>query len=113
MQWVVDNLPVPNADIYVLGHSVRAINIPGPPQAVLPALYPRINGANLLSGPHTLGYVRLRVPLDSACVLTRMISARVVPSDRGVLYGDFTANCVGAQDRGCDQVGVNGIAEEY
>ncbi|KAK0441781.1 Alpha/Beta hydrolase protein [Desarmillaria tabescens] len=51
MQWVVDNLPFPDSDIYVLGHSAGAMNlitIPALPELYSPTLQPRITGAVLL-----------------------------------------------------------------
>ncbi|KAK0442758.1 Alpha/Beta hydrolase protein, partial [Desarmillaria tabescens] len=56
MQWVVDNLPFPDSDIYVLGHSAGAMNlitIPALPELYSPTLQPRIKGTVLLSGPYT------------------------------------------------------------
>ncbi|KAK0442226.1 Alpha/Beta hydrolase protein [Armillaria borealis] len=94
IQWVVDNLPFPDSDIYVLGHSAGATNmftILALPELYSPTLHSRIKGAILLSGCYTFEdmpadmkeSVRLyygkdveakqRVPLtlvDSASVLT-------------------------------------------
>ncbi|KAK0442790.1 Alpha/Beta hydrolase protein [Desarmillaria tabescens] len=56
MQWAVDNLPFPDSDIYVLGHSAGAMNmftILALPELYSPTLQPRIKGAVLLSGPYT------------------------------------------------------------
>ncbi|KAK0468975.1 hypothetical protein IW261DRAFT_1573284 [Armillaria novae-zelandiae] len=56
MQWVVDNLPFPNSDVYVLGHSAGAMNmftILALPELYSPTLHPRIKGAILLSGCYT------------------------------------------------------------
>lgn len=56
MQWVVDNLPFPDSDIYVLGHSAGAMNmftILALPELYSPTLQPRIKGAILLSGCYT------------------------------------------------------------
>ncbi|KAK0191973.1 Alpha/Beta hydrolase protein [Armillaria mellea] len=56
MQWVVDNLPFPDSDIYVLGHSAGAMNmftILALPELYSPTLHPRIKGAILLSGCYT------------------------------------------------------------
>ncbi|KAK0215536.1 Alpha/Beta hydrolase protein [Armillaria fumosa] len=57
MQWVVDNLPFPDSDIYVLGHSAGAMNmftILALPELYSPTLHLRIKGAILLSGCFTL-----------------------------------------------------------
>ncbi|KAK0477967.1 Alpha/Beta hydrolase protein [Armillaria novae-zelandiae] len=56
MQWAVDNLPFPDSDIYVLGHSAGAMNmftILALPELYSPTLHPRIKGAILLSGCYT------------------------------------------------------------
>ncbi|PBK68628.1 alpha/beta-hydrolase [Armillaria solidipes] len=56
MQWVVDNLPFPDSDIYVLGHSAGAMNmftILALPELYSPTLHPRIKGTILLSGCYT------------------------------------------------------------
>ncbi|PBK58785.1 alpha/beta-hydrolase [Armillaria solidipes] len=56
MQWVVDNLPFPDSDIYVLGHSAGAMNmftILALPELYSPTLHPRIKGVILLSGCYT------------------------------------------------------------
>ncbi|KAK0468550.1 Alpha/Beta hydrolase protein [Armillaria novae-zelandiae] len=56
MQWVVDNLPFPNSDVYVLGHSAGAMNmftILALPELYSPTLHPCIKGAILLSGCYT------------------------------------------------------------
>lgn len=52
MQCVLDNLPFPDSDIYVLGHSVGAMNM-FTILALLELLPPRIKGAILLSGCYT------------------------------------------------------------
>ncbi|KAK0442228.1 Alpha/Beta hydrolase protein [Armillaria borealis] len=56
MQWVVDSLPFPDSDIYVLGHSAGAMimfTILALPDLYSPTLHPRIKGAILLSGCYT------------------------------------------------------------
>ncbi|SJL11575.1 uncharacterized protein ARMOST_14980 [Armillaria ostoyae] len=56
MQRVIDNLPFPDSDIYVLGHSAGAMNmftVLALPELYSPTLHPRIKGAILLSGCYT------------------------------------------------------------
>ncbi|KAK0452059.1 uncharacterized protein EV420DRAFT_1701399 [Desarmillaria tabescens] len=56
MQWVMDNLPSPDSDIYVLGHSAGVMNmfiILTLPELYSPSLQPHIKGVVFLSGPYT------------------------------------------------------------
>ncbi|KAK0482817.1 Alpha/Beta hydrolase protein, partial [Armillaria luteobubalina] len=56
MQWVMDNLPFLDSDIYVLGHLAGAMNmftILALPELYSPTLQPHIKGVILLSGCYT------------------------------------------------------------
>ncbi|KAK0442793.1 Alpha/Beta hydrolase protein [Desarmillaria tabescens] len=85
IQWVVDNLPFPDSDIYVLGHSAGAMNmftILNLPELYSPTLNPRIKGAVLLSGPLYYGKddkAKERVPL------ALLESASAIPTPRLLL----------------------------
>ncbi|KAK0231968.1 hypothetical protein EDD85DRAFT_774662 [Armillaria nabsnona] len=48
IQWVIDNLPFPNFDIYILGHSAEVMNILT--ELYSPTLHSHNKGAILLSG---------------------------------------------------------------
>ncbi|KAK0452062.1 Alpha/Beta hydrolase protein [Desarmillaria tabescens] len=112
--WVVDNLPFPDSDIYVLGHSAGAMNmftILALPELYSPTLQPRIKGAVLLSGLYTFedmpadmkDSVRLyygeddeakqRVPLalDIPCLYPTMEKLCAALKAGNVSYDEFVA----------------------